>query len=274
MQISDYTFGLRGHDMGSDFPSMCANGVENHITSIQFAMAKTVLDVDFDEIGFDPAVAKKIHRKLCECGFSVPVLGCYINPIDADEERLERSLRRFEAFIRYAQVFGAGVVGTETGVAHRVEYPLYREEYQLFMRGLSRLVESAERYGVDIGIEPVCTGTVCSPQIMHQVLDEIRSERVKVILDLSNLLTVEAIPNQRRIVDDSFELFGDRIQVVHLKDFKVVDGKKQFAPPTKGMMDIPYLFEQLSFMERKPDIILDNLPLGLYAGAIKDLSVL
>ena len=102
MNISNYTFGLRGHDIGDDFPSMCTNGVENHVTSLQFAMAKTVKTIDFDAVGFDRAVADDIHRKLCECGFSVPVLGCYINPIDADEERLERSLRRFEAFIRYA----------------------------------------------------------------------------------------------------------------------------------------------------------------------------
>ena len=86
--------------MGTDFQSMCENGVKNHIKSIQFAMAKTVLDIDFDKIGFDEAVAEKIRKKLIECGFSVPVLGCYINPIDEDAERLEQSLRRFEAFYR------------------------------------------------------------------------------------------------------------------------------------------------------------------------------
>lgn len=274
MNISNYTFGLRGHDIGDDFPSMCTNGVENHITSLQFAMAKTVKNIDFDAVGFDRAVADDTHTKLCECGFSVPVLGCYINPIDADEERLERSLRRFEAFIQYAQVFGAGVVGTETGVTVGPDSPVYWENYRLFIRNLARLVEVAESCDVNIGIEPVCSGTVCSPQIMRRVIDDIRSDKVKVILDLSNLLTVEAIPSQRKILDDSFELLGDRIWAVHLKDFAVSEGKKQFAPPTKGLMDIPYLFEQMSFMERKPDVILDNLPLELYAEAVKDLAEL
>lgn len=274
MNISNYTFGLRGHDIGDDFPSMCTNGVENHITSLQFAMAKTVKTIDFDAVGFDRAVADDIHRKLCECGFSVPVLGCYINPIDADEERLERSLRRFEAFIRYAKVFHAGVVGTETGVTVGPDDPVYWENYRLFIRNLARLVEVAESCEVNIGIEPVCTGTVCSPQIMRRVIDDIGSDRVKVILDLSNLLTAEMIPSQRKILDDSFELLGDRIWALHLKDFAVSDGKKRFAPPTKGLMDIPYLFEQMSFMERKPDVILDNLPLELYAQAVKDLAEL
>lgn len=274
MNISNYTFGLRGHDIGDDFPSMCTNGVENHVTSLQFAMAKTVKTIDFDAVGFDRAVADDIHRKLCECGFSVPVLGCYINPIDANEERLECSLRRFEAFIRYAQVFHAGVVGTETGVTVGPDSPVYWENYRLFIRNLARLVEVAEECDVNIAIEPVFGGTVCSPQIMRRVIDDIGSNKVKVILDLSNLLTAEMIPLQRKILDDSFELLGDRIWAVHLKDFAVSDGKKRFAPPTKGLMDIPYLFEQMSFMERKTDVILDELPLELYAQAVKDLATL
>ena len=272
MQISEYTFGLRGHDMGIDFYSMCENGVKNHIKSIQFAMAKTVLDIDFDKIGFDEAVAEKIHKKLIECGFSVPVLGCYINPIDEDAERLEQSLRRFEAFIQYASVFGAGVVGTETGIAVSSDRSVYRKNYLRFVRNLERLLEKAEQFGVCIGIEPTRCGAVCSPQVVYQIIRDMGSDKIKVILDLSNMLAADTVSFQRKILDDSFELFGNRIQTVHLKDFNFVDGKKQFAAPCEGMMDIPHLFELLSGVREKPAIILDKLKLDGYSAAIERLE--
>jgi len=272
MNLSGYTFGLRGHDIGDDFSSMCENAVRNHITSVQFAMTKTMQDMDFDLMGFDQTVAEDIHKKLCECNISVPVLGCYINPIDEDKESLERALKRFEAFIQYASVLDAGVVATETGMAVSPDRAVYRENYRRFIQNLERLLDKAEQFGVNIGIEPTWCGAVCSPQVMYQIIREIGSERIKVILDLSNLLTPDTMPFQRKILDDSFELFADQIQTVHLKDFTLVDGKKQFAAPCEGMMDIPHLFKHLSYVKEKPAIILDMLKLDGYSAAMERLN--
>ena len=135
-------------------------------------------------------------------------------------------------------------------------------------------MEKAEQCEVNIGIEPVWCGIVCSPQMMHQVIRDIGSERIKVILDLSNMLTKDTVSAQRKILEDSFELFGNRIKAVHLKDFNVVEGQKRFAAPGEGTMDIPYLFELLSTLGEKPAIILDELKLERYPAAMERLKFL
>jgi len=81
----------------------------------------------------------------------------------------EESISHFnidKAFIQYASVFGAGVVGTETGIAVNSDESVYRKNYLRFVRNLERLLEKAEQFGVCIGIEPTRCGAVCSAQVM------------------------------------------------------------------------------------------------------------
>ena len=61
-----YTFGLRGHDVGNDFDEMCENAKKHGVKKIQFALAKTVNDINFDAVGFDESVARRIKQKLDE----------------------------------------------------------------------------------------------------------------------------------------------------------------------------------------------------------------
>ena len=107
-----YEFGLRGHDIGDNFTQMCENAKKYGVKKLQFALAKTVNDVNFDEIGFDEKLAHDIKKKLDEYGLHVSVLGCYIDPVCSNEEALKKSLKRFENFTRYANVFEADMIAT------------------------------------------------------------------------------------------------------------------------------------------------------------------
>ena len=48
----DYEFGLRGHDIADNFEDMCKNAREAGINKLQFAMAKTMPDINFDKLGY------------------------------------------------------------------------------------------------------------------------------------------------------------------------------------------------------------------------------
>ena len=54
------------------------------------------------------------------------------------------------------------------------------------------------------------------------------------------------------MIHDAFELFGDRIIIIHAKDFIVEDGKKKSVPIGKGQLDYPFLIKHIR--ERKPGI--------------------
>ena len=271
--MSNKMFGMRGHDIGDTFEEMLKNATLHGISKLQFAMAKTVSEYDFNEIGYNADVSREIKAKLEEKGLSVSVMGCYINPVERDEAALERNLTLFENFIRYAKDFNAGVIGTETGHYIDLETTHSEENYQYFIKNLRRLVAVAEENGVTIGIEPVWAFTVYSPEVMARVLDDINSPNLAVIFDLSNITTtVEDCKNQRAVMDKAFDLLGDKIRVIHLKDFKFEGGKKAFAPAATGDYDVKYLFSKLASLKNKPDIILDETPLAEYEASVKNLA--
>ncbi len=71
-----------------------------------------------------------------------------------DDEVRKNAVDTFKKCLKFNQILGASIVGTETA------YPrLSREEKQIWhpymMDSIARLVEEAERLDVDMAIEPV-----------------------------------------------------------------------------------------------------------------------
>ena len=183
MDFSNYKFGLRGHDIANNFDDMCRIAKETGVPNLQFALARTVNTVNFDEIGYDDALAKDIKSKLDAHNLSVSVLGCYINPIDQNPDSLKVQLKRFENFIRYAAAFDARVIGTETGSLGSLEATRSEENYQFLLSNLRPLVKVAEECGVTMAIEPVWQFTIYSVEVMKRLLDDINSDNLGVILE-------------------------------------------------------------------------------------------
>lgn len=267
-----YEFGLRGHDIGNNLEEMCSGAKENGIRNLQFALAKTVGDVDFDKIGYDKDVSMKVKAKLDEYALHVSVLGCYITPVHDDKDFLKTQLTRFENFLYYAKDFNADLIGTETGVRATIEQTHSEENYLSFVENMRPIIKKAEAVGVTVGIEPVYGSTIWSPQVMRRLLDDISSDNLKVILDISNMTHLPTRHMQCDIINDSFDLFGDEIRAVHLKDFTFEDDKKSFAVAGTGELMTELIFDRLDVLKKKPAIILDETPLSLYRESLESLK--
>lgn len=272
MNISKYKFGLRGHDLADNLNEMCISANKYGVENLQFALAKTVSDIDFDKIGYDEAIAAKIADKLKAHGLSVSVLGCYINPVDTNEERRAAALKRFKNFILYAKAFGARVIGTETGSIGSLELTRSEENYRSFIRDFTPIVRFAEKHGVTVAIEPVYSFTIYSAEIMARMISDISSDNLAVIFDPSNIITADNYQNQTQIIDGFFDLLGEKIQAVHIKDFDIKDGAKAFAPAGHGLLDIKHLFKRIERLPQIPELILDELPAIQYTDALKALA--
>ena len=267
-----YSFGLRGHDIGDNFEEMCINAKNANITKLQFAMAKTVNDINFDEVGYNSELSAKIKAQLDSYNLEVSVLGCYINPVCPDKEVLNKELTRFKNFLHYAKDFGAGVVGTETGWLPSLEEAHSEENYLTLVENLRPLVAEAEKLGVTIGIEPVYVMAINSPQRMKRLLDDLNSDSVGVILDVSNLTYPPTRYMQCDIINDSFDLFGDKIKAIHLKDFVFDGDQKSFAIAGSGELMCELIFDRISMLNHTPDIILDETKLSLYEESLASLQ--
>ncbi len=269
MKIGKFTFGMRGHDISQTFDGMCKTANEVDVRNLQFAIAKTMADIDFDIIGYDKELSNAVTEALNKYKLKISVLGCYIDPIT--EATLESQLTRFQNFIPYAKDFNAVVIGTETGCLNNLQETHSEYGFGRFIKSIERLLPVAEKYNVNIGIEPVWLHTVCSVDRMKQVLDYFKSDNLRVIFDPVNLINDENHMSQKDIIYQAFSCFGDKISTLHLKDYTYSSGVKQLTPVGNGDFNISYCLDMAGQLPVIPDIILDEMPLSNLPGVAERL---
>ena len=229
---------------------------EEGFSCVHLAFSKVIKGVTFDDCALTEGLALYTKRVLDRGGLDAAVLGCYLNLAHPDPDKLKEIQSRYYGHIRVAALMGAGVVGTETG-APNVEYKMdanthTQEALDTFIRGLASVVECAEQYGVTVAIEPVWKHIVYNADRAVQVLSSIGSRNLRIILDPVNLLYPGNTAQRERVIGDAIEKLGDRVAVVHLKDYVPAgDDLKSIAAGT-GEMDYTRILRFVK--ERKPYI--------------------
>jgi sugar phosphate isomerase/epimerase len=265
-------FGLRAHDYGKLAPEALAQALASYKpASIQLALSKALLDAPKDGC-LSPGYARSIRRAFEKQDIEIAVLGCYINPVHPDEDMREKSLRRFEEHLCFAPDFGCSVVGTETGSCNPdcSWHPDTKksETFDRLCSSIERLLKTAEKRGAIIGVEAVADQhTISSIKLMKELLDRFPSPCLKVIYDPVNLIPLSGLTEpQETFFIRAFETLGERIVVIHAKDFRMENGKKiNGLSAGTGEMDYKTFFRLLN--QRKPcvDILLENSAPGTIA---------
>lgn len=242
--------GIRMHDtIKLPIEERVAHVRELGFSCAHVALARVISDYSTADEALTPGFAMYLKRQFAKHDLDFAVLGCYLDLSTTDPVKLAQVTNRYLAHIRFASLLGCGVVGTETGVVIDRD----REEmYQTFMTNLKPVVSYAEKMGVIIGIEPVHLGTINTPAMARRMLDELKSPNVQIILDPINLLGSHNCMKAKEVIDEAIEILGPDIAVVHLKDYKIVDGKMQVTVAGFGEMDYSSLFRFMK--EKKPFI--------------------
>ena len=234
--------GIRGHDIGAvGLENLSSKASETKIEYLQLVLEKSI--DGFKTGDFTPEYAEEIKAKLGDA--KVAILGSYINPSNPEDEPLRTDIEKFKEKIKYATVLNPIAVGTETGIYKPGE--TYSEEaYQRVLATMREIVAEAEKNGVTVGIEGVCWFVINTPQKMKRIVDDLASANVRVIFDPCNYLNIDNYMDQDKMINDMFELLGDKICVLHAKDFVVGDGELKFAKPTEGLLNYKLIFEKMS----------------------------
>ncbi|TCW62305.1 sugar phosphate isomerase/epimerase [Treponema sp. J25] len=252
--------GVRCHDVGIFPPDLLAEKVAaTGVRCVQLALSKALPGAPLvpEEVNI-PQVSGAFQRQ----GLSIAVLGCYINPVHPDRNQREAALRRFEAHLRAAPLFGCSIVGTETGsCAADCSYHPDTERDATFadlVASAERLVRCAETIGsVIVGIEAVAEKhTISTPEKMARLLKEIDSPHLGVIFDPTNLVPSSGIDDMGAFLDRCFEAFGHKIVAVHAKDYRMelVDGrmiKSPSLPAGTGLLPWPDILRRLRALNRE-----------------------
>jgi sugar phosphate isomerase/epimerase len=235
-------FGVRGHDFGRLPLAELAGAIAARgYGCLQLALAKALADVDSGPGKLSTGLARHVGEAFARHGVRIAVLGCYINPLHPDPHERHLGMLRFQEHLRFVRDFGCSIVGTETGSV-RADYgpdPENRSEASLdtLIRAVATLVAEAETFGALVGIEAVASHVVSTPVRMRRVLDAVACNNLQVIFDPVNLIDQENLGRQDAIFREAFDLFGERIQVLHAKDLRLEDGRRVVVPVGRGVID-------------------------------------
>ncbi len=140
------------------------------------------------------------------------------NPVSNDATVRDKAVSLHEAALQRtawlgceALLFVPGVVTSPIAPDEKIRYDHALERCE---ENVKRLLDTAERVGVDLCLENVWNGLFYSPIEFASFVDSLGSGRLGVYFDAGNLLGYQQHPPHW------VELLGQRIKRVHIKDFK------------------------------------------------------
>lgn len=256
-------FGMRAHDFSDPKPAKeFLKGLSSAgIRHVQLAFEKSFSDLDFAVGRYSAGYAQYLAQLMRKNEVHCAVLGCYINPVVPDETLRRKEIARFTERLRYAKHIGADMVGTETG-RFSIDFSVTektqsKECYRTLLDSFSEICVHAQALGVTVGVEGVFDHTISNPEKMERFLKDIASPSIEVIFDFANLLSPQDAADpaqQERLVKEAFDRYGERISVLHLKDF-VFDsnGVQRCVAPGTGLTEYQPLMKLVK--KHKPYII-------------------
>ncbi|HVT89585.1 MAG TPA: sugar phosphate isomerase/epimerase family protein [Tepidisphaeraceae bacterium] len=250
--------GVRAHDFGRLPPDELAKRIaDKGLCCVQLALTKAIAGLENLAYGdLNPGLAWHVGRAFERAGVQIAVLGCYVNPIHPSPQTRRELLAFFKQHLRYARDFGCGIVALETGSvnADYSPHPDNHSERAMdhLLTSIGMLVSEAEKFGVIVGIEGVASHVVSTPGKMRHVLDTIKSNNLQVVLDPVNLVSIDNWPMQTKILEEAIELYGDRVAIIHAKDFQVEEKSLKQVRTGTGQFDYKPLMKWIN--QRKPGI--------------------
>ena len=227
----------------------------------QYNMACSGLPAMPDEISEDHA--RMVAIAATSSGVDIMAVSGTYNMIHPDLAARERGHRRLAVLAERCGAMSTGLITLCTGTRDPLdqwrEHPDNNsaEAWRDLLVAMETAIEIADQYDVDLGIEPELANVVNSAQKARRLIDELKSPRVKIVIDPANLFDIETIEEQRTIVSSAIDLLADRIVMAHAKD-RTSDG--QFTTAGKGVLDYRHYLRALTSAGFDGNLVTHGLP--------------
>jgi sugar phosphate isomerase/epimerase len=194
----------------------------------------------------EPRLARQIGAAAALRGIGIAAVSGTFNMIDPVKDRRDTGLRRLRQLAGACAPLGTKIITLCTGT--RDPDDMWRghpangrpDAWADLLAALEQALALAEEHDLWLAIEPETANVVDSPARARRLLDELRSPRLKIILDPANLFHVEDLPHQRALLDAAFDVLGPDMVLAHAKDVRVVDGSVHHVAAGTGVLDYPY----------------------------------
>jgi sugar phosphate isomerase/epimerase len=186
------------------------------------------------------------------------------NAIDPDVERRREMIRRCLLLIENAPAMGTNLVTLCTGSRDAENKWRWHDgnaaddAWRDLIDTMEQLLPVAEAAEVVLGIEPETANVINSAGQARRLLDQLRSDNLKIIMDGANLFTPENFPRMKETLREAFDLLAADIVSVHAKDITDDETKKNQAAGT-GRLDYETYFELIKRSGFDGTVVLHNL---------------
>ena len=192
------------------------------VDCVQFNMACAGLSSMPDEI--TPECAAEIKQAHESRGLVMAAVSGTFNMIHPDPGKRTEGMRRLAVLAAACRQLGTQVITLCTGTKDPEN--MWRrhpdndsaQAWEELHRAMSQALEIAERHDVILGIEPEIANVIDSAAKARHLLDEMKSPRLKIVMDGANLFHRGELARMDEILKESIDLLGRDLILAHAKD--------------------------------------------------------
>ncbi len=199
----------------------------------------------------DPALAARIGRAAAARGIRLAAVSGTCNLIHPDPAVRQDGLRRLRVLAGACAALGTATITLCTGTRDPDDmwraHPANGEPqaWADLLRAMAAVLAIAEDGDLTVAVEPETANVVDSPAKARRLLDELRSPRLKIIIDPANLFGPADVPRMGALLEEAFALLGPDIAIAHAKDFRVAGGAIRHVAAGRGLLDYDHYLRLL-----------------------------
>ncbi len=231
---------------GSDPDSVLAAVAAAGYSCAQYNMACSGLPSMPDSISARQAT--RAAKASAGTGVAIVAVSGTYNMIHPDPRVRADGQRRLEVLAARCAELSTGLITLCTGTRDPADlwkrHPDSNTEaaWHDLLAAMETAISIADRHDVDLGIEPELANVVSSAGKARRLIDDLKSPRLKVVIDPANLFEAATLEQQRDLVSSAIDLLADRLVLAHAKD-RTPDGR--FTTAGRGVLDYPHYIERL-----------------------------
>jgi L-ribulose-5-phosphate 3-epimerase len=257
--------GLRAHDfmINDDIEQLASLIERSKIHYIQFANGISLPELTQHGQKISAGLGMQVKRVLAQHDIQIGVLSSYFNLIHPDEAIQKQGMEQFKQYLTLATNYGVRLVATEPGSLDPSFQPTpdnyERKVVEKTIRNIAELVVTAEKVGSTVGIEAGINHPIHDLDTIEELIDEVDSPALKIILDPVNLLNQDNKADIYEILEEGLKRFGSKIYALHVKDY-IFDEEKKIVKPGNGKMDFERFFKIVNHYQPGALVLLDEAP--------------
>lgn len=199
-------------------------------------------------------------------GIRIIAVNGTFNMAHPDKAVRDDGVERFEKIAAICQPFSCKLVTLCTGSRNRESMWLphpdnnLKEAWNDMIDVMENVIQIAEKYDIQLGLEIEASNVGNTPQKMKRLIDDMQTDRLKVIMDCANLFQegMAKQENVQRLIGEAFDILGEQVILAHGKDILAGDGL-DFTGAGKGIVDFDFFFKELEKIGYSNGIVLHGI---------------